>query len=184
MLDRKPGLRMCVLPAWLLLALLAGPGLARDLITPAELPPPDFRGQQYQDSRGCLFVRAGEGSQTVWIPRVSRQGAAICGERAKRPTADSDAGVIPGGQDVTAPEPVGVGSHYVAVGSFGRAANADKAAARVEAAGYPVARRPAQGKLGPLTVILAGPFGSAVAAAEAREVLRAAGFGDALLVGP
>ncbi|WP_135449209.1 MULTISPECIES: hypothetical protein [Tabrizicola] len=55
----------------------AGPAPA-ELIRPAELPPPDYAGQQYVDSRGCLFLRAGTPGNPVWVPRVTRQGAPMC----------------------------------------------------------------------------------------------------------
>jgi hypothetical protein len=65
--------------AGLALALAALPALSRDLIQPAELPPADYRGQQYVDSKGCLFMRAGTDGQTLWIPRVTRDGVPLCG---------------------------------------------------------------------------------------------------------
>ena len=65
--------------AVLALALVAVPVQARDLTKPAELPPSDYNGQQYVDSKGCLFMRAGVSGQTLWIPRVTRDGVPLCG---------------------------------------------------------------------------------------------------------
>ncbi|WP_028030650.1 SPOR domain-containing protein [Gemmobacter nectariphilus] len=47
---------------------------------PAELPPAGFSGQQYVDSRGCLYVRAGYGGQTNWVARIDRARNPICGQ--------------------------------------------------------------------------------------------------------
>lgn len=46
---------------------------------PKELPPPGFKGQMYVDSRGCVFLKAGMGGVTNWVPRVSKNRKALCG---------------------------------------------------------------------------------------------------------
>lgn len=46
---------------------------------PAEFPPSSFKGKQYVDSKGCVFIRAGIDGNTTWVPLVSRKRQGVCG---------------------------------------------------------------------------------------------------------
>ncbi|MCP1168225.1 SPOR domain-containing protein, partial [Limimaricola sp. ASW11-118] len=61
----------------------AGPGAAQDGI-PAEFPPESYSANQYVDSEGCAFIRAGIGGMTNWIPRMSRAREPLCGFQPSR----------------------------------------------------------------------------------------------------
>jgi hypothetical protein len=52
---------------------------AQDLRPPRELPPPGFKGQQYTDSGGCVFLRAGLAGRTNWVPRIGPDRRQMCG---------------------------------------------------------------------------------------------------------
>lgn len=188
------------------LVILSVPVQARDLIRPAELPPADYAGLQYVDSRGCMFVRAGSGSKLVWVPRVSRQGAPVCGNPpsgGRVPVAEEIGAepYVPGvaAGSGTAPPPTAksaesaptvpsaaagaAGGFYVAVGSFGVAANADRAEAKLRSMGLQVVRGRVQGGSATLITVFAGPFADAATAAKAQATLRGSGFPDATVMG-
>lgn len=174
--------------------LLALPAQARDPVRPAELPPASYAGQQYVDSKGCLFMRAGTGGQVLWLPRVTREGVPICGHppSGRRVPVVGEAGVVEkpvakaakvAEEPVATPAPAeGQESFVVAIGSFGVAENAERAAALLKALGYPVARGRMEGGSTTLVTIFAGPFASAHDAAKAQRELRGAGFPDAVMI--
>lgn len=51
---------------------------------PAEVPSAKFQGQQYVDSRGCVFMRAGLGGRTQWVARIGRDRKPMCSETTAR----------------------------------------------------------------------------------------------------
>ncbi|MEX0340266.1 MAG: SPOR domain-containing protein [Arenibacterium sp.] len=62
---------------------------------PAEFPPASYRGRQYVDSRGCVYIRAGVDGNVTWVPRVTRQRQQVCGFRPTLSPAQRQAAVQP-----------------------------------------------------------------------------------------
>lgn len=69
------------------------------------------------------------------------------------------------------------------MGRLANAANVDKVSARLTRLSYAAPRRRTQGSSVSLVTVIAGLFDTADAARKARLVLRAAGFGDAMVMG-
>jgi hypothetical protein len=193
----------------LLLGLGSGAVLAE--LAPAETPPSSFRGQQYVDSKGCVFIRAGADGDVLWIPRVNRSGRQLCNEppSGKRVPIVGEAGAaeVPTEKEPAAGKPapvekepaaakpapaesatsetrIVVVSFLVAVGSFRQPGNAAKTQARLAALSYPSVRGWLPGTSTDLITVLAGPFDTAEIAAQALRELRGAGYPDAILIKP
>ncbi|MDP3193781.1 SPOR domain-containing protein [Tabrizicola sp.] len=168
------------------LLMLAGVAAEAQPLQPAEVPPADYAGLQYVDSKGCMFARAGTGSQVVWVPRVSRQGVPVCGSPPSGQPVPvvEEIGVQPVKGTPNAPSAEADGGHFVAVGSFGQSRAAKQAEARLKELDYDVVRGRVQSGGGAVITVFAGPFPDQASAEAAWLALRDAGFAQATVVSP
>lgn len=94
-----------VVSAAILLAAVVGSPALGDLRGPAELPPPGYNGQQYVDSRGCVFLRAGHGGREAWVPRVTRDRKQLCGYPPSGRAVETSEAPAPAPKPVAKAEP-------------------------------------------------------------------------------
>ncbi|MEZ5912403.1 MAG: SPOR domain-containing protein [Paracoccaceae bacterium] len=91
-------LRSLIVASLLAVAVPTSAALANDAPVvdgPAELPPDNFLDRQYVDSKGCVFLRAGYGGRTRWVPRLDRSRKPLCGQapslaRAGQPAPEAE----------------------------------------------------------------------------------------------
>ncbi|SEQ46728.1 SPOR domain-containing protein [Thalassovita taeanensis] len=85
----------------------------RNADEPAEFPPSSYKGSQYVDSKGCVYIRAGINGNVTWIPRVSRARQQLCGAqptfanaKPAAPAAPVIVAAAPAPKPAPAPTPV------------------------------------------------------------------------------
>jgi len=150
-----------VVLGWAAVGLVQGvSSAAAQLRGPAVPPPADFTGMQFIDQTGCLFLRAGHGASTVWVPMVNDQHKAICG---LTPTTSAPASR----------------SLVVQIGAYAVPANATAASVSITALGLAAGSNRAPGKN--WQIVYAGPFPSRAEAKAALSQLVAAGYRDAFI---
>lgn len=60
------------------LSLIGTSAVAQSSGVPREFPPATFEGNQFVDSEGCAFIRAGISGNTTWVPRVNSSRTQLC----------------------------------------------------------------------------------------------------------
>ncbi|MCC5962118.1 MAG: SPOR domain-containing protein [Rhodobacteraceae bacterium] len=85
-------------------ALLSSGALAQvNATSPAELPPEEFEGREFVDSRGCVFLRSTFAGEVTWVPRVGADRQTVCDQTPTFAEAEADPEPDP------SPEPVATG---------------------------------------------------------------------------
>lgn len=146
---------------------------AQTIFTPPQGYKLAWKDDRLNPLRGIGTAQGQAAQDRVWTRRVPAQivtTASLQRVQASRVTISS----MGAAEQATA-------RSYVQIGTFGVAANAAGAAARLQALGLPVAKSNLIKAGKPLQIVLAGPFGSADQAQAALRRARQAGFGDAFL---
>lgn len=125
--------------------LTGGSAVAAQGTEPAELPPAGFSGNQYVDSKGCVFLRAGLGDTTNWVARLGRDRKPVCGYAPTLTASTTPA---------AAPEPAAEPAATPAPPPAVKTTAAVKPAVAAAKPAAPRARKPAQGPAEPSTLAL------------------------------
>lgn len=133
----------------LVVGIAGGGAVAAQGTEPAELPPAGFSGNQYVDSKGCVFLRAGLGATTTWVARLGRDRKPVCGY-APTPTASAQPAAAP----EPAAEPVAEPAATPAPPPAAKTTAAAKPAVAVAKPAAPRARKPAPVAAEPDTLAL------------------------------
>ena len=161
---------------------------AQATAAPAEAPPAAFKGRQFVDSTGCVFLRATISGKGQWLPLLAANDQPICAQvptvgvktAAPLPVA---APAVPPVADALAkqpapnPTPITAAQHWIQVGAFADQANAQALHRRLIAQGWSVGHAPILG--GKMIVVVVGPFAKPADLRAALARLRAAGFATA-----
>ena len=143
---------------------------------------PAWKDDRLNPLRGVGSAQGQAAQDQVWTRKVPARlvGDTPRARRAAAKAAMTGGYPVEGGNGLTVSsksEPVAMAGRYVQVGSFSVPANAQGAAARLMAAGLPVARAQSRG----LAVVMAGPFATQSELSAALGAARAAGFPDAFV---
>lgn len=63
----------------------------KNVKAPANLPPVDYKGVQFVDNKGCIFVRAGRLGEVNWVPRIDQSRKHMCSSSYVPTFAKADA---------------------------------------------------------------------------------------------